>query len=176
MDLSELLPVVAALIVAMLGMIAFRSSSRIASKAVRLAMRILAGSLAAIPLLIATALIFFALNYTRHLPQQISPDGRLIAITTYTVNNGTGVDQAEISIRHPWNPYAHRVYAGPAEYKPNAKTPDPEAQWLDSTHLRVRFNTYASTANSPGLTPQGCATQAEGVTVVCEETRVHAAQ
>lgn len=121
MDLSELLPVVAALIVAMLGMIAFRSSSRIASKAVRLAMRILAGSLAAIPLLIATALIFFALNYTRHLPQQISPDGRLIAITTYTVNNGTGVDQAEISIRHPWNPYAHRVYAGPAEYKPNAK-------------------------------------------------------
>jgi hypothetical protein len=174
MDISQLVPILLALLIAALAALACYRGRRIAAKALRLTVLIVSGTLGGAAILIACALSYFNLTYTRHLPAIVSPDGSHIALITYTVDTGTGIDEAEIAIRHAWNPYSYRIYAGPSQYDPESRRPEPQAQWLDSTHLVVRFRTYVSTANSPNLIPQGCAATAAGITITCEENRVHA--
>jgi hypothetical protein len=174
MDISQQVPILLAVLIAALAALAFYRSRRLAAKALRLTLLIITATLGGLAALVACALIYFNLNYTRHLPPIVSPDGAHIALITYTVDTGTGIDEAEIALRRAWSPYSYRIYAGPSQYDPEAHTPEPQAQWLDSAHLIVRFRTYVSAANSPNLIPQGCAATAAGITITCEENRVHA--
>ncbi len=176
MDASELFPVVATVLAAVLAAAVAWKMRRIASRALRIAVVGLSSLLAVGAMLVACALVFFDLNYTRHLPSLTAPDGRHMAIATYTVNTGTGVDEAEVAIRTPWNPYAHRIYTGPAHYTPDAATPEPEVHWLDSAHLEIRFHRYmAADGSTPAAsTGQGCASSADGITINCVENLVHA--
>jgi hypothetical protein len=176
MDASELFPIVAAVLAAFLAAAVAWKMRRIDSKALRIAVVGLTAALAIGGVLVACALLFFDINFTRHLAPLTAPDGRHIAITSYTVNTGMGVDEAEVAIRTPWNPYAHRVYSGPAQYSPNAATPEPELHWQDGTHLEIRFHRYvAADGSAPAVASgQGCATTADGVTITCVENLVHA--
>ncbi len=173
-DLSELLPIAVAVLVAILAVAALFRVRRVAAKRLRIALLALTGLLSITAILVAAASLFFYLNYTRHLAPLGSPDGQYLAITTYTINDGTGADQAEVAIRHAWSPLSHRVYAGPAQYEPNAAIPEPALRWIDNTHLEIAFHTYA--ANKKLTTDQGCAPFAGPITILCEETRVHPLQ
>ena len=169
-DASELFPILIAAAVAVGGLFAFVRARRVASRPLRLTLRSLAVLLAALCTVVAAALLFFAFRYTRHLPPAVSPDGAHLAITTYTVDNGTGVDPVEVTVRHTWFPYAHTVYTGPSKYDPAA--PEPEVRWQDDTHLQVRFNTYVDSPNTTA-TQQTCAAETAGIHILCEQTRVH---
>lgn len=169
-DPSELIPIVAALAVAALALLGFLRSARLAARPTRVTLRTLTAVLGAAALLVAAALLFFDLNYTRHLPPLVSPDGRHVARTTFTINTGTPADLAEVTVRSSGGPYAHSAYTGPSHFDPSA--PEPEVEWQDDTHLIIRFHTYLSTGEA--ATPQGCAASAAGVTILCEQTRVHA--
>ena len=175
MDASEFFPIGAAMVAAVLAAAVAWKMRRLPSKALRALVVGLTSLLAVVALLVACALIFFDIDFTRHLAPLTSPDGRHLAITSFTVNTGTGVDQAEVAIRSPWNPYAHRVYTGPARYTPSASLPEPEVQWQDATHLEIRFHRYlaADGGAQPGGGEQGCAASADGVTIRCIEDRVH---
>jgi hypothetical protein len=176
MDASELFPIIAALLAALLAGVVAWKMRRLPTKALRLSVVGVTSLLALAALLVACALIFFDVNFTRRMPPLAAPDGRHVAITSYLVNTGTGVDEAEVSIRAPWNPYAHRVYTGPAQYTPNAETPEPELHWQDGTHLEIRFHRYVAADGSAAATSgeQGCANSADGVMIACVENRVHA--
>jgi hypothetical protein len=176
MDASEVFPIVAAVLAAVLATGVTWKMRRLPSKGLRIAVVGLTGVLAIGALLVACALLFFDINFTRHLSPLASPDGRHIAITSYTVNTGMGVDVVEVAIRTPWNPYGHRVYNGPAQYTPNAVTPEPELHWQDSTHLEIRFHRYVTADGSApaAAAGQGCAASADGVTITCVENLVHA--
>ncbi len=181
LDASEWIPIVGAALAALLAAVVCWGARRVDGRGLRIALRAVTGFLSLLALLIGGALLFFDLNYTRHLAPLISPDGRHIATTSYIVGTGTGSDMAEVAVRGAWNPYAHRVYTGPSQYEPNAATPEPEVHWLDNTHLEIRFHTYVSAsqrANSPSTTGaaagQGCAASAVGIAITCVDTRVHA--
>ncbi len=176
MDASELFPIAAALLAAVLAAAVAWKMRRIASKGLRVSVVALTALLSMAALLVACALVFFDLNFTRHLPPLAAPDGHHLAMTSYTVNTGMGVDEAEVAIRRPWNPYAHRVYSGPAQFSPNTATPEPELKWQDSTHLEIRFHRYvgADGAAPAAAVSQGCAATADGVTITCVENLVHA--
>ena len=175
LDASELFPVVGAMLAGVLAGVVAWKLRLLPSRGLRVASVAVATLLSLVALLVAGALVFFDVTYTRRLPPLTAPDGRHVAITSYTVNTGTGVDEAEVAIRMPWNPYAHRVYSGPAQYAPNSGTPEPEAHWLDSTHLEIRFHRYvaADGSASPASGEQGCAGSAAGITITCVENRVH---
>ena len=174
MDPSELLPIVLAVIVAGLAFAGLVRARRVAAKGLRWGSVVGTALVGIASLLVAGALVFFDLNYTRHLPGLAAPDGKHVAITSYTVNTGAGVDEAEVAIRAPWSPYAHRVYSGPAQYQANASAPEPSVRWIDATHLEIGFHTYVSEGGATAGAAQGCAGAADGVTITCVENRVHA--
>ena len=174
MDASELLPIVLAVIVAALAFVGLVRVRRVESKGLRWTLVAGTALVGFASLLVAGALVFFDLNYTRHLPGLAAPDGRHVAITSYTVNTGAGVDEAEVAIRAPWSPYAHRVYSGPAQYRVDATTPEPSVRWIDGTHLEIGFHAYVSEGGATAGAAQGCAGAADGVTITCVENRVHA--
>lgn len=147
---------------------------RLASRPLRLATLILAPTAAVLFLAVAGLLFFFNASYTRHLATVAAPDGRHVAIPTYIVNDGTGVDTAEVSVRHAFDPYAHRVYTGPVHFDPAQSPPEPELQWVDDTHLLIRYHTWLYPNGTSVAREQGCAAEAEGVSIRCEEIRVHA--
>ena len=173
MDVSELLPILGALIVVVLAAACFRRLRLLPNRRNRLLLRTLTGAVGVVFLLAGLAALWFDTSYTRRLAPVISPDGRHRALVSYTVGDGSGTDQAEVAIRASWSPYAHGIYAGPAHFDPHARTPEPEVTWLDSSHLSIRFHTYVGNNGVLGA-PQGCAAAAEGITIVCEEDRVHA--
>ena len=177
MDPSELLPILVAGLIAILAIAACLRVRRIAARGLRLLLVGVTGVLAVSATVVAAASIYFYVNYTRHLGPLGSPDQQHVAITTYTVNDGTGSDQVEIAVRHVWSPYAHRVYAGPAQYEPNAATPEPELHWIDNADLQIVYHTYvpADGATRPSHSEgQGCAHAADGLMIHCMENRVHA--
>ena len=171
-DPSEILPILVAILVAAGAIFAFTRARALSSPALRTTLRVASALLGTLTLLVAAALIFFAIRYTRHLPPAISDDGQHLAITTYTVDNGTGVDQVEVTVRHTWSPYAHSVYTGPSKYDPTT-APEPLVAWQSNSQLKVTFHTYLDTPVTTA-TAQACATEAAGITVTCEQIRVHA--
>ncbi len=173
MDISELFPILGTMLFALLLLLAMPRLRRIANRPLRLSALIAATVLALGALAIAGSTLFFVRTYTRRLPAIRSPDGKHIALITYTVGDGSGVDTAEVAVRHAWDPYAHRIYTGPVRFQPDASPPEPEVTWLDATHLRIRFHTLLDPNGRPLPVEQGCAAQAEDIAVRCEETRVH---
>jgi hypothetical protein len=176
MDASELIPILGAFLAAALAVFVCWILRHVAAKGLRIGLMSATGLLALLAVGIGGALLYFDLNYTRHLPPLVSPDGRHIATTSYVVGTGAPADLAEVAIRSAWSPYAHRVYSGPAQFEPNAATPEPEVRWIDKDHLEIRFHTYVSrdgSAVSAG-SEQGCAASADGIAISCVNTRVHA--
>jgi hypothetical protein len=168
MDCSELLsPVVAALVFAFAFLAWFRAR-RIAARAARLVIQLVAALLAAGATVFIVAVLVIGLGYTRHLPTLVSPDRKHVALVAYTVNDGTSSDIAEVSVRSAWIPYSYRVYTGPAAYQ--ATPAEPEVFWTDATHLTIRFHRYPDLAGE-GI-EQGCAAAADGISIRCEETLV----
>lgn len=173
MDISELVPVFGAVLLAVVLLLALVRLRRIGSRPMRLAACVTAGGVAMLALLVAGVLSFFLYAHTRHLPPLMSPDGKHVALRSYTVGDGSGVDMAEVAVRHAWDPYAHRVYTGPVRFQPDASPAEPEVTWMDATHLRIRFHTLLDANGRPLPAEQGCAAQVEEVAIRCEETRVH---
>ena len=177
MDPSELIPILVAGLVAILAIATCIRVRRIAARGLRLLLVGVTAVLAVSAVVVAGASIFFYANYTRHLGPLGSPDHQHVVIVTYTVNDGTGTDEVEVAVRHVWSPYAHRVYAGPAQYEHNAATPEPELRWIDNTHLEIGYHTYVpgdGVARITHAAGQGCAQSADGVIIHCVENRVHA--
>lgn len=173
MDVSELLSIFAAALFGILLLAAVPRLRQLAHPFLRVISSVAAGCVGVAALLMASILLYFLHTYTRHQPALLSPDGKHLALTSYTVGDGSGVDTAEVSVRHAWDPYAHRVYTGPVRYQPDARPPEPELEWLDATHLRIRFHTLLDGNGNPLPLEQGCAAQAEEIVIRCEETRVH---
>lgn len=168
MDVSELVPLCVSLLIVLLASTAWWRGRLIASKPARLTIRISSGIIAIAAALVLTAFAVVYVGYTHHLPPIISPDGRHVAMTEYTINGGTGAVMAEVSVRKSWVPYSYRVYFGPGQYEPQSLSPEPWVLWTDPTHLIIRFHHYEGATNGE----QGCSTQAAGITISCEETRV----
>jgi hypothetical protein len=168
MDCSEWLPLAVAGLVAGLAALAWGRGRGIADTWLRRAVRIVAGGIVVGALLYAASVAVIAIGYTRRLPAVVSPDGRHVALTAYTVNDGSGADVAEVSVRRAWVPYSYRVYTGPAHYQAGAVTPEPQAVWTDATHLTVRFHRYPDMTGAE----QGCASAVDGIAIRCEETQV----
>jgi hypothetical protein len=176
MDASELSPIVGAFLAAALAGVVCWAVRRVPAKGLRIGLMGMTGLLAMLAVCIGGALLFFDMNYTRHLRPLVSPDGRHVATTSYVVGTGAAADLAEVAIRSARSPYAHRVYSGPAQYEPNAVTPEPEVRWIDDTHLEIRFHTYVSRDGGAVVAAgeQGCAGSADGIAISCVDTRVHA--
>jgi len=168
MDVSELVPLCVSLLVVILASTAWWRGRRIASKPARLTIRILSALIAVAAALVLASFAIVYVGYTRHLPPVVSPDGRHVALTEYTINSGSSTSMAEVSLRKSWVPYSYRVYFGPGQYEPKSMSPEPWVLWTDATHLTIRFHHYEGATNGE----QGCSTQAAGITITCEETRV----
>ena len=168
MDCSEWLPLAVAGLVVGLAALAWWQGRGIAGKGRRRAVRIVTGAIGMGAVLYAVSVLVIALGYTRRMPALLSPDGRHVALTAYTVNDGSSADLAEVSVRRAWVPYSYRVYTGPAHYQAGAALPEPEVVWTDATHLTIRFHRYPELAG----VEQGCARTADGIEIRCEETQV----
>lgn len=139
MDISEILTFSRFLLPPAAFWIIFRVARRIRFRWVRTSIRALALAAFAIALAVVFMLLLVEVGCSEHPPSIPSPDGRHVAILSYTMQGALGDDYASVSVRSRWIPWAHTVYSGVGVWDFKRATPaDPEVRWLDDSHLMIR--------------------------------------
>ncbi len=96
---------------------------------------------------------------TARAPVAHSPDGKHVAILTWSLQGALGMDLASVNVRHSYSPFAENVYSGPGD----SGGTDPQIRWIDNTHLLIRYHDYAGYE-------QTCTSRVFNVDVICDHS------
>jgi hypothetical protein len=168
MDISQAMPFLTALAIGVAGWTIFHFASRFRRRFTRLFVKTLAAGLLITVVVAFLFLLLIDIMFGKHAPPIYSPDGRYVAVVTYALQGALGDDYAVVGLRPWWRPYTETVYSGLGnwDFKKNAPS-DPEVQWLDATHLLIRY--YDNRKENEGRgEPAICPSRLDRVEIPCE--------
>jgi hypothetical protein len=119
---------------------------------------------------IFSVLCFAQAGCERRPPALYSQNRLRVALRDFKGQGGLGDDFATVRVRKTWWPVAETVFDGLGTWdrKQNRLT-NPEVEWLDSSHLRIRYTDDRVAGDGRG-SPGVCNAAVAGVQVLCENT------
>ena len=72
---------------------------------------------------------------TMHRPAIYSPDGKIVAVISWTLSGAVGFDHVHVRLRSRCSPVAKEVFTGLAQNPPD----EPEVLWIDNQHLLISY-------------------------------------
>jgi len=120
--------------------------------------------------LIFSVLCFAQAGCERRPPSLYSQDHLRLALTDFKGQGGLGDDFATVRVRKTWWPFAEIAFNGLGTWdRKQNKLTSPEVEWLDSSHLRIRYLDDRVPGDGRGG-PGVCVGVAAGIQVLCENT------
>ena len=127
-------------------------------------LRIASSGISVLLLLVSGIVLFmgayFDISDTMRIPNLISPDGKHVAVVTWTLVGAVGFDHVHVKVRHRYSPFAKEVETGLAQQPPE----DPVVRWIDSKSLLISYwkNGQISPCDLNRRT-------VEGITILCQQ-------
>ncbi len=144
----------------------FYFGKRISLKWLQFLTRAISLGLLAIGSMVGALMIFGEFACRVRVPPIYSPDRKHVALLRYGLQGALGLDMAQVLVRPRWGLIAETAYNGPGSWAIHGDhANDPEVQWIDNSHLLVRYYDYGYGKGS-GY-EQTCRAEAGGVEVKC---------